>query len=328
MRKKILWLLSVLVTVVLLALLFRKADFARVLSFWKTARPFPLLLVLPLSFLTNCWLATFKWRTILIGLGLPISFRRAFLIKMGSTPIKSILPLRTGEVSRVVYLKRRYNFSIVKSTGSIVIELFFNVLVFVLVIALGGAVLGVNPAGIFYWSALFIGGLLLIFASALHRSPRRWVSRLLARLPYPRLRGGLETFFTLHRYFSYRQIGLIFLYSLLIQFGKILTFYLINLSFGLDLPPEAYFVFLPLSVVISTVPISFLGIGLREGSLATLIPEFCPVSPAAVLGSALMFSVAEYVFPALLGLGWTGKFTAEIIDGDRKGGVEEPLHLQ
>ena len=310
MKKKIKWLISLLVTLGLLWAVFHQVNLSQVFSYWRQARLIYLLAALLVSFLTNCWLATGKWKLILTRLGLPLPFREAFLIKMGSAAIKSVAPLRSGEATRVVYLKRKYNFSVVKSTASIMIELLANIIVFALIIAGGGLILGFQRLSI---ALIFI--VLIIFGALLGSGRLKGgVKVLVGKIPYPKIRGGLETLLTLHRYFPSGQIGLILFYSLIIQGGKLLTFYLINLSFNLSLPPEAYFVFLPLSILLATIPITILGLGIREGSLTALLHDFCGTPKAAVLGSALLFSVVEYIFPALLGLFWTGKFTARLLE--------------
>lgn len=317
MRSKLKWLISLLVTLGLLWAVFHRVNFASVLEYWQKARLIYLLAALLVSFLTNCWLATGKWKLILTRLGLPLPFREAFLIKMGSAAIKSVTPLRSGEATRVVYLKRKYNFSVVKATASIMLELLTNIVAFALIIAGGGLILGFKRLPI----ALIC--ILLVLSAALLSSGRlkEVVQALVGKIPFPKIRGGLQTLLTLHRYFPSGQIGLILFYSLIIQGGKLLTFYLINLSFDLNLPPEAYFIFLPLSILLATIPITILGLGLREGSLTALLHDFCGTPKAAVLGSALLFSLVEYIFPALLGLFWTGKFTARLMEKkcDKKG---------
>ena len=314
MRAKLKWLISLLVTLGLLWAVFRQVNPSRVFSYWRQARLPYLLAALAVSFLTNCWLATGKWKLILTRLGLPLPFREAFLIKMGSAAIKSVAPLRSGEATRVIYLKRKYNFSVVKSTASIMLELLANIITFCLIIAGGGLILGIQRPLI----ALGLLFLLLPAAALRSRFLRERVKSLAGKIPYPKIRGGIETLLTLHRYFPYGQIGLVLAYSLVIQAGKLLTFYLINLSFDLRLPAEAYFIFLPLSILLATVPITILGLGLREGSLTALIHDFCRIPKEAVLGSALLFSVVEYIFPALLGLFWTGRFTSRLLEKKSK----------
>ena len=289
-----------------------------VLHHLKDAQPVPLLLALVVSFITNCWLAAIKWQRIVTHLGLPLGFREAFRIKMGSAPLKSLLPFRSGEASRVIYLKRCYDFSAARATASILIELFLNILIFLLFIVAGGLILRISLDGLIYIIVGGLGAVILISLVASRTSPRRWVRDRLSKIPHPRIRGGLETFFTLHRYFSYREMGVLILYSLIIQSGKLLTFYLITISFGLALPLVVYFVILPFAVLISTIPVTFLGIGLREGSLIELTPSYSSIPGAVILGPALIFSVVEYLFPAALGLFWTGTFTRKLLESPGK----------
>jgi len=311
-KNNILWIVSLAVTGVLLFFIFRRIELDNVLFYWEEAAPFPLLLILPISFITNCLLAAWKWKYILGRLGLTLSGGEALLVKMGGLPLKSLLPFRSGEATRVVYLKRRYGFSAVKSAGSVIIELFFNIIAYVLIIIGGCLFLNVNPRGLLYAAFIFLGAGALFALLITLPSSRALGGRLLAAIPSLRLRGGLKTLFRLHRFFSLRQILTTAGFSLLIQAGKILSFYLIMLSLDLSLPPRAYFIFLPLSILIATVPVTFLGIGLREGSLTTLLVDFCAAPAAGVLGGAFLFSLGEYIFPMLLGLFWTGPFTARI----------------
>ena len=324
-KKNLMWVVSLAITGILLVLIFRKIDPEAVLASLKQARRLPLLAALAVSFFSNCWLAAVKWRRILAPLGLEISNRESFLIKMGSTPVKSILPFRSGEASRVIYLKRRYGFSAARAAGSIGLELFLNIFVFLLFIVIGGLVCSRTPPDVLTAAALLLAGGMAVFLAAGRAAPRRWVRRGLDRVPSPRLRGGLETLLTFHRFFPRREILAPLLYSLVIQGGKLLSFFLIAAAFRITLPPAVYLVILPFSILVSTIPITFLGIGLREGSLVELVPLYSSVSAAAILGPALVFSAVEYLFPALLGLAWTGKFTRRILA--RSGGREETCRV-
>lgn len=318
MKKNLLWIISLAVTGILLFFIFRKIDPEAVLHHLESARVLPLICALAISFVTNCLLASLKWRFIVDRLGLTLSFRESFLIKMGSNPIKSLLPLRSGETSRVIYLKRRHNFSAARTTGSILIELSLNILIFLIFIVLGGAIFRVTLDGFIYLITGGLGAVIIIGLIASRTTPRRWVKSSINRIPSPRLRGGLETFFTLHRFFSYREMGILFIYSLLIQSGKLFTFYLIISAFGLALPASIYFIILPFSILIATIPITLLGIGIREGSLVELVPIYSAISGAVILGPALIFSLVEYLFPALLGLFWTGRFTRGMLGGGKE----------
>lgn len=325
MKKNLLWIISLVVTGILLAMLFRKIEPDQVLSSLEDARLLPLLGALAVSFFTNCLLAAIKWQRILAPLGLHISVRESFLIKMGSGPLKSLLPFRSGEASRVIYLKRRYGFSAARATGSILLELFLNILVFLLLIIVGGLAVSGSPTRVVTATALVLAGVIAIGFAAGKAAPRRWIRAGLNRVPSLKLRGGLETLLTCHWFFSRRDILILFFYSLIIQGGKLLGFFLIATAFQLSFSPAVYLVILPFSILISTIPITFLGIGMREGSLIELIPLYSSQPAALILGPALIFSLVEYLFPALLGLFWTGQFTRKLIG---KNGEVKPVGEQ
>lgn len=313
MKKNLLWTISIVITGIMLFFIFRKINPKSVLHYLQEARLVLLAPPLIISYITNCLSASYKWRFILTRMGLTISFREALLVKMGSAPLKSILPFRSGEASRIFYLKRCYNFSAARAAGSILIELFFNIIIFLFFIVAGGAIFRISLDGIIYLLGAGLGAAIIIALIASRTTPRKWVRSLINKIPSPRLRGGCETFFRLHQFFSFRDIIKLLLYSLFIQSGKLITFYFIMASFGLTVPGRIYFVILPLSILLSTIPITFLGIGIREGSLISLIPAYSSVSRAMILGPALIFSLVEYLFPALLGLLWTGKFTKNLV---------------
>lgn len=320
MKRILKWVGSFAITLILLIAVFRKVDTGQFLAYLEKAHPLPLLLAILISFFTNCWLAMAKWRYILNGVGLRLSFREVFLIKMGCLPLKSALPLRAGEVSRIIYLKRRHDFSSAKSTASVLLELFSNLLVFSLYVMVGGLALKTNPGGIAYFILLFLGLAISLIYLASRPASRAAIARLLDKFPSPKIRGGLITLLTIHRYYSYSRLFNIFIYSLIIQSGKLITFYLITLSFNFTLPLSAYLVLLPLSVLIATVPITFLGLGLREYSLTELITLTTAAPAAPVLGAALFFSLVEYIFPVILGFFWMGSFTARMIGGKTTAG--------
>ncbi len=311
------WLISLGVTGALLALIFRRVETGRVMESVRDARVLPLLGALAVSFLTNCRLAAAKWRRILIPLGLEIPVREAFLIKMGSGPVKSVFPFRAGEASRVIYLKRRHKFSAARATGSILLELLMNILVFLTLILTGGLAWRNAPPGLAAVSGLLLAGTLAAIFGAGKAGRTGWFRPVLARIPGARLRGGLETLLNFHRFFTPKEIAIPLFQSLVIQGGKLLSFFLIASAFRITLPPPVYLVILPFSILIAGIPVAFLGIGLREGSLVELVPLYAPLPAAAVLAPALVFSAVEYLFPVLLGLGWTGQFTRRLLEGTR-----------
>jgi len=309
MRKAIKFLLTAGLTGLLLWLLLRRTDPAEVGTILARAEIRVLLAALMVSLSTNCVLAALRWRFILRRMGLEIGLAEAFMIKMGSAPLKSVLPLRAGEAGRVLYLKRRHGFSAVKGTASILLELGSNILVFIALILGGGVICGADPGG----SRLPLLAVLAVSAGTAlvlsPRSTRRFLRAAAAKIPSARVRGALDTLFSLPRFFRPLELGGLFAFSLLIQSGKLLSFYLAARSLGISYSPATYLVALPFSILLATIPVTILGIGLRENTLAELIPLYNPLAgESAIVGSALLLSLLEYVFPVLLGLFWTRRF--------------------
>ena len=314
MKNLLKWLATLAVTLLLLAVVFRQVPLDDILSCWGRASLLPLLAALAVSFVTNCWLSAEKWRYILKPLGLALSPGETFLVKMGSMPVKSVLPARAGESSRVFYLYRRHDFSLVKSTASIMIELVTNLLVFCVYVVAGGLLLRLNPYGAVYVIGTGLAAALLLAIAFTRPTVQGLAARLADKVPWPTVRGGLKTFLGIHRYYSWRRLLVIMLYSFVIQSGKLLTFLLINFSFGTAMPAVAYVLILPLSVLVSSIPITILGLGLREGALEVLLGQYAAIPTATVLGTALIFSMVEYIFPVLLGAIWTRRFMAGMIE--------------
>jgi len=315
MNNKIRFFLTFLCTLGFLLLLGSKVELSAVKQQVLRAAPLPLAGALALSFLSNCLLAAVRWRFILKRLGLRMGLGEAFLVKMGSGPIKSLLPLRSGEASRVLYLKRVHGFSAVAGTASILLELGSNLLVFALFILLGGICLDADPASSRLPIVLVLGGTLSFLLLVCLPPARRTLRRLAERLPAPRLRGAVLTLFSLRRFFLPLQLLALLGYSLAISSGKLLGFFLVARALGVSYSAETYLVALPFSILLATIPVTILGIGLRENSLAQLVPLYNSVPEAAVIGSALLLTATEYVFPALLGLFWTRRFLAGLLSG-------------
>lgn len=311
------WLLSLALTALLLWAVLRQVDFGQTLRYLDQARPLHLLAALAVSFLANCWLAAEKWRFIVRRLGLELPPREALMLKMSSGLIKSILPFRSGEASRVVYLKRAYEYPLASSTVSLIVELGSNLLVFAVLIPAFGLILIANPKGCLLPLILCLGAGSLVVILAARTPLRGAIVRFTERLPGARIRAAARAVLSTPGRFSAGDWAAILGYSLVIQSGKFATFYLINRSLGIGLSAPSYFVVLPLSILVSTVPLTFLGMGVREYSLVDLIPFYnqelvramgASDLSALVLGSALLFSVVEYIFPALLGVFWLKPF--------------------
>jgi len=128
---------TLIITTAILTYLFQEIPFANVLNLIKEANFKIILLALGISFVNNFLVSAHRWKAILKHLGCPISLKDSLLIKIGSDPIISILPWKTGEFFRLLYLKRFRGISYSKSAFSIISEYTLNILALAFPILIG-----------------------------------------------------------------------------------------------------------------------------------------------------------------------------------------------
>ena len=232
-------------------------------------------------------------------------------MKMAGGTIRSALPFRTGEAGRLLYLRRRYNFPLKKSAAAVLAELAPNILALGIFIAAGGLILKLPPI---VWILPLAG--LAAFAG-IFTALRRENTRDLLGAAWPRrLKANwLRAVADLPGRFQGQDIAAIVLLSFVIQAAKLPSFWLLGAALGVSFPAELYLVFLPAAILISSLPLTFLGTGLREYSLEELSRRFSALPATPVTGAALLFTLVEYLFPALLGVFWTRRFIAETLRG-------------
>ncbi len=89
-------------------------------------------------------------------------------------------------------------------------------------------------------------------------------------------------------------------YIVLQQLSTIINVYLIYRALGVNLPLGIHMVIMPIVYIISMIPISISGIGVREGAFAFFYGTQGVDGPQAVLASLLNFAILMLI-PALIG---------------------------
>lgn len=118
--------------------------------------------------------------------------------------------------------------------------------------------------------------------------------------------------------------------SVLVQVASVVQVGLIGKGMGLDVPWAVYGCVVPLVTLLTLLPVSVSGMGLREAGYAALLAGFGVGEPQAVAMSLLGFAATGLV--ALLGLpvilwgGWPG--VREQPDSPRAGEQDSPLEAQ
>lgn len=89
-------------------------------------------------------------------------------------------------------------------------------------------------------------------------------------------------------------------YSLLLKGMELLGYFLVFKALGLNIPLKSLLTFAPLAMLISEIPVTFLGLGSREVALVFFFSSFG--SKELLLAAGILISFAEYLLPNLLSL--------------------------
>lgn len=120
--------ITLLISLLILALLFSRIKTGKTLAAITLVNLKFFSLACFLSVLVNFFLITDKWRRILKVLGYKISYKNLLFARVGSYAIHGVLPLKSGEVSRIAYLKKFHRVPLKIGVASVVITLILNIL--------------------------------------------------------------------------------------------------------------------------------------------------------------------------------------------------------
>ncbi len=259
----------------------------------------PALLTLPpLVFVGACCIALseellvgpFKWARVVAAVGPALSFREALLIRLGSQPIRSVAPLKTGEAAAVVYLSRVHDMDVATATSTVLFEKAVNLWATVFLISVGLSLAGVELAPV-----LVVAWLVLPFLRGPWRALADALRGRFGRVG-PFAAGLLDAFLSLPPRELAMQLPLAVLFTGLevVNSWWLLTVLMVDVSFATVL------VVVPISYFLNNVPVTVLGIGMREGLFVVALAGLA--APATLFAAGVAVSIVEYVVPTLVGL--------------------------
>ena len=276
------WLLPIIVTVALVCLLYYRLDFHRIANLRQQVN-WTFLVIASILTLPFVLLKTLKWHHLLKTSQPKASYAlalRSFLIGMGAA---LFTPARVGELARVACFPGRR----LEVLTLVLVDKFIDMSTllgcFLLSLVLLSPWMGL--VGIFGVGCLWI----LMYTGFKFTKGTKWISqkswlverfRLLRQLP--------RRLIVLNAGFACACFGLMFL-----------QFYLLLSS----LQPVGWQVglTLPIILVVSSLPISIMGLGLREGMAALLLSRYGVPMESAV-ASAFSLFVINALLPGLVGL--------------------------
>ena len=296
-KKIILILLRVIISISLITylVLTQFKDMRSILDILKTANVYLLLLSLS-THIFGIWITAVRWKTLLdtqkAGLGtrtLTVSVLIGFFFN-------NFLPTAIGgDVFRAYDASKKGEIAIGTSASIILVERFSGIVaagVYAIVaLFLGFTAIGnqsvIIPVIIFFVISVILG--FLIINPSIFR-----LGRLFDRFAiFRKLKEKLsDVYRTLQSFKKYKAALIkILIYSFLLQFAVILNFYLASRALGIDLSLTAFIFMVPVITVITMLPVSIGGMGLRENSLVFIMVALGVANDAAALCSLLIFAM-------------------------------------
>jgi len=289
---------SLLISLSIIVFLFVKVPLEGVLKSIGRADIKIVLLVFMIATLNNFLVSAYRWKLLLGKLHCDISFQQALLIKLGSNPMVSVLPFRSGEFFKLLYLKETEDLPYSKSIISIISEYLLNIIVL-----LGFILLGVLIQ-LFIGNSFFISRNLniscLCFANF---SPLKYFR-------YSRIKIFLSEFKKVFK-------KDVFLFTILYMIVELITIHLLSIALAIPIPFYKILIFMPVTILLANIPITILGLGTREAAILFFFSGFGLKQQLFSLG--ILCSFIEYILPIIIGGSVTGYFLTKVFQKKNEG---------
>ncbi len=297
-------LIALACTVLLLAFLIFHYDWRLVWSAFGRARWGPLLLAGVVLVFSHLLGVTDRWRRILRLVGVSVSFREAWVMRMGGAPLKFFTPLRVGELLRLPYLSRQHGLTADLTLGALGFEKVTFLTGLLPALLLRGVLYGEIASLV----SAFAVVLVLVIATA--AESRELMLRLLA--PFGERvttwgRGLLAAFANAGLSGVFGQV----IYAAIILACEAVVLALCLQSVGVEIDFARWWTVLPGVLLAGLAPVTFAGLGAREAALVVLFPH---ETPAALIAGGILFFVLARLAIAVAGLPWMPEYLRRMVE--------------
>ncbi|MFA9453233.1 MAG: lysylphosphatidylglycerol synthase transmembrane domain-containing protein [Candidatus Aminicenantaceae bacterium] len=248
------------------------------------------------------WISAVRWRILIQAQGDSVPL--IYLVKsyLVGTFFNNFLPSRFGGDIVRIWDGSLYSRTLLRSSAVVLVERLTGVLI-LLLLALTASLIRLDMAREFpvIWlaMALALGGLGALFAFLTPVS-----EKLMRRLPESGFWKKLK-----HKTLEFREVVLVYrgqkgavlralFWALLLQINVIVHYYLAGKGFHLEVPLLDYFIFIPVVLLVLTIPITIGGLGVREGLYIQILGYYAIPASAAVAFSL----IADTAFTLAVGL--------------------------
>jgi glycosyltransferase 2 family protein len=288
MKSALFALIKTAVTLLLFYLLFRKVDFAQFMLILRSARLDILAFAFFLIWICH-YMCIYRWRMLMRPLMPVLSLSRLFAIYCIGLFFNLTFPTVVGgDVVKFYYAgrpSRRYAQSFAATFLDRDAGMFAMMIIACIAILIHPVTVPRIPIAVIVWgtTAAFIIVNVLIFAPSLHRV----LTNVLSRTRLSRISAKIDALSEAFQVMGRHRFVLInaFMISLTNQVMVILITWIMALGLGIHLPVLYFLVFVPVVTLISMIPVSLNGMGLREYGFVSLFGAIgLPAASCMALG--------------------------------------------
>lgn len=289
-------------TILILFVIFSKIDIRGTLGVIKNSN----LMLMLLAFLTNfafTYILALRWQMVLRLYGFSVSVWRSFKIYMIGLFFGNFLPSTVGtDVVRGIYIADRER-QLSDVISSILIERWLGLLGIITYITIV-PIIFFSRVQLRYFLPLSAGGIILsglFFASISNDRIFGFFFALFSKIKVLKIGEKINSLFTSLRIIKDHrgQLLINLALSFMIQVVFVFTNYFIVLSQGLNISFTDLVIYVPFISIISMIPVTINGLGLREWSYMTF---FASAAKEETVALSLSFFIVTVVFSLLGGL--------------------------
>lgn len=298
-------LMLLAVPLVIYAALFHKLGIERIIDQLREASVWPLLVAGGASLAAAVVMNSLVWQQILRGMGYRLAFGSAVFAENASLPLRMLLPAKSGEVFKALYIKAVGVAGLSQGLGSVMLHKVVNVIALML-LSLPAVMSDVGGSARKLLILLAVCLWIYFWPGTLQRITERGSRSLPERLRNAanKIVGALSgTALS-------RKVGLLAL-AAVFQSAHLVSVAMIFRSLGVEVPLAALCAYIPVVVLLGIVPIALYGLGTRDAAFVFFFSGF--VGEDAAMAAALLFTLIQFILPVLVGSTMTWPFVTIVL---------------
>ena len=299
-RKRLLDLLKIVVSLVLIIILLRSINLNALWEVVRNADPW-YLLAAEIVLMLGVVVRAFRWQILVHDQGVDASLKELTSLYFVGFLFNNLLPSGFGGDAVKMYELSQRSHRGAEAVSSVLVDRFMG-LIALQMIGLIALIFSwqLAPSEIKVLTVLLFGTSLM---AAWVVSYRRLWEFLAERVPlFDRLLSikSVDSLVSSLRSYSgsalLRALGVGLVFNVFLIAANVL----IGTALGVDLPLAYYMIFVPLTSLVLILPISFAGLGVREGTYVVLFKQ-AGVAPEVALSMSLLVYILGTVTPGLVG---------------------------